>query len=102
MFSIWGRGFWRSAKGVWRAIGKPPSVMACCCWRPLWTRSVFAGRCICVLGAVGSGKSTLVDYYLRCYCGTKGRNRAEFDKKLIVHFDSKVIQDNTDFYHDFF
>ena len=57
---------------------------------------------ICVLGAVGSGKSTLVDYYLRCYCGTKGRNRAEFDKKLIVHFDSKVIQDNTDFYHDFF
>ena len=38
----------------------------------------------------------------RCYCGTKGRNRAEFDKKLIVHFDSKVIQDNTDFYHDFF
>ena len=55
-----------------------------------------------MLGPVGSGKSTLVDYYLRCYCGTKGRNRAEFDKKLIVHFDSKVIQDNTDFYHDFF
>ncbi len=57
---------------------------------------------VCVLGPVGSGKSTLVDYYLRCYCGTKGRNRAEFDKNLVVHFDSKVIQDNTDFYHDFF
>ncbi len=66
-----------------------------------WSKEVAHGL-ICVLGAVGSGKSTLVDYYLRCYCGTKGRNRAEFDKKLIVHFDSKVIQDNTDFYHDFF
>ena len=55
-----------------------------------------------MLGPVGSGKSTLVDYYLRCYCGTKGRNRADFDKKLIIQFDSKVIQDNTDFYHDFF
>jgi hypothetical protein len=73
----------------------------------LYLDELFWGReivhpLICVLGAVGSGKSTLVDYYLRCYCGTKGRNRAEFDKKLIVHFDSKVIQDNTDFYHDFF
>ena len=66
-----------------------------------WSRDVVHPL-ICVLGFVGSGKSTLVDYYLRCYCGTKGRNRAEFDKKLIVHFDSKVIQDNTDFYHDFF
>ena len=66
-----------------------------------WSRDVVHPL-ICVLGPVGSGKSTLVDYYLRCYCGTKGRNRAEFDKKLIVHFDSKVIQDNTDFYHDFF
>jgi hypothetical protein len=66
-----------------------------------WSKDVAHGL-ICVLGAVGSGKSTLVDYYLRCYCGTKGRNRAEFDKKLIIHFDSKVIQDNTDFYHDFF
>ena len=66
-----------------------------------WGRDVVHPL-ICVLGAVGSGKSTLVDYYLRCFCSTKGRNRAEFDKKLIVHFDSKVIQDNTDFYHDFF
>src|SRR5262249_7301442 len=57
---------------------------------------------ICVLGPVGSGKSTLVDYYLRCYGHTKGSHRAEFDKMLVIHFDSKVIQDNTDFYHDFF
>jgi len=57
---------------------------------------------ICVLGPVGSGKSTLVDYYLRCYGHTKGAHQAEFDKTLVVHFDSKVIQDNTDFYHDFF
>ena len=57
---------------------------------------------ICLLGPVGSGKSTLIDYYLRCHCPTNGRRRADFDKKLIVHFDAKVIQDNTDFYHDFF
>ena len=42
----WGRGFCRSAKGVWRAIGKQPSVMGWCCWKPLSTRSVFAGPCI--------------------------------------------------------
>ena len=46
MLAIWGRGFCRSAKGVWRAIGKPPSGMACCCWKPLSTRSAFAGRFI--------------------------------------------------------
>lgn len=59
---------------------------------------------ICVLGRVGSGKSTLVDYYLRCHCYEEGQEAdvERFDKKLIIHFDAMAIQDNTDFYHDFF
>ena len=31
-----------------------------------------------------------------------GGDREEFDKKLIIQFDSRDIQDNTDFYHLFF
>ena len=57
---------------------------------------------VCVVGPVGSGKSTLVDFYLRCYCHENGLHSKEFDKKLIVYFDSGVVQDNTDFYHLFF
>jgi energy-coupling factor transporter ATP-binding protein EcfA2 len=57
---------------------------------------------VCIVGPVGSGKSTLVDFYLRCYCHESGLHSKEFDKKLIVYFDSGVVQDNTDFYHLFF
>jgi len=61
-----------------------------------------ANPVVCVIGPVGSGKSTLVDYYLRCHCPNHGQRREEFDKKLIIQFDSRDIQDNTDFYHLFF
>jgi hypothetical protein len=57
---------------------------------------------ICVVGPVGSGKSTLVDFYLRCYCAEDGSHREEFDEKLVIYFDAGVVQDNTDFYHLFF
>ncbi len=62
----------------------------------------FPRRPLCILGMVGAGKSTLIDYYLRCFCPTKGNRNAEFDKKLILHFDARTIRDNTDFYHRFF
>jgi hypothetical protein len=62
----------------------------------------FPRRPLCILGMVGAGKSTLIDYYLRCYCPMKGNGKAEFDKKLILHFDARTIRDNTDFYHRFF
>ncbi len=61
-----------------------------------------ANPVVCVVGPVGSGKSTLVDYYLRCHCPNHGQRSDEFDKKLIIQFDSRDIQDNTDFYHLFF
>ncbi|MDR3633065.1 MAG: hypothetical protein P4L84_04460 [Isosphaeraceae bacterium] len=57
---------------------------------------------ICVIGSVGSGKSTLVDYYLRCYCPDDPRRRNDFERKLVIHFDARDVQDNTDFYHLFF
>jgi hypothetical protein len=57
---------------------------------------------ICVLGNVGSGKSTLVDFYLRCFCAENSAHRDEFDQKLVIYFDAGVVQDNTDFYHLFF
>jgi hypothetical protein len=57
---------------------------------------------ICVVGSVGSGKSTLVDYYLRCHCPDDPRRRDGFDRTLVVHFDARDVQDNTDFYHLFF
>jgi hypothetical protein len=69
--------------------------------RLFWDET-FPRSPICILGAVGCGKSTLIDYYLRCHCPTKGDRRVEFDKKLVLNFDARTIRDNTDFYHRFF
>jgi hypothetical protein len=68
----------------------------------LFWDDTFPRKPLCILGMVGAGKSTLIDYYLRCYCPTKGSRRADFDKKLVLHFDARTIRDNTDFYHRFF
>lgn len=40
-----------------------------------------------VEGAVGSGKSTFIDYYLRCYCPNEGTHQAHFAAKLIINVD---------------
>jgi hypothetical protein len=68
----------------------------------LFWDDTFPRKPLCILGMVGAGKSTLIDYYLRCYCPTKGTHQADFDKKLVLHFDARTIRDNTDFYHRFF
>jgi hypothetical protein len=68
----------------------------------LFWDDTFPRRPLCILGMVGAGKSTLIDYYLRCHCRTKGARKADFEKKLILHFDARTIRDNTDFYHRFF
>ena len=68
----------------------------------LFWDDTFPRKPLCILGMVGAGKSTLIDYYLRCYCPTKGNRQADFDKKLVLHFDARTIRDNTDFYHRFF
>lgn len=68
----------------------------------LFWDDAFPRKPLCILGMVGAGKSTLIDYYLRCYCPTHGSRRAEFDRKLVLYFDARTIRDNTDFYHRFF
>ena len=68
----------------------------------LFWDDTFPRKPLCILGMVGAGKSTLIDYYLRCYCPTRGSRQADFEKKLVLHFDARTIRDNTDFYHRFF
>jgi hypothetical protein len=68
----------------------------------LFWKSDIDNPMICVIGPVGSGKSTLVDFYLRCYCAQDGSHQEEFEQKLVIYFDAGVVQDNTDFYHLFF
>ncbi len=51
---------------------------------------------VCVLGPPGSGKSTLIDYYLRCYCpkNCEGEGRKEdFERKLIINMNLRSITD---------
>jgi hypothetical protein len=58
---------------------------------------------IFLLGDVGCGKSTLVNYYLRCYCPANGRKREEFNAKLVISLNAieyPDIADSTEnFYH---
>ena len=68
----------------------------------LFWNGAHEDRKIYVLGDVGCGKSTLIDYYLRCYCPSRGTRTAEFDKKLILHFDALGTQDATQYSHNFF
>jgi hypothetical protein len=68
----------------------------------LFWDDTFPRKPLCILGMVGAGKSTLIDYYLRCFCPTKGNRQADFENKLVLHFDARTIRDNTDFYHRFF
>jgi hypothetical protein len=66
-------------------------------WDPASTRKE-----LCILGAVGSGKSTLLDYFFRCHCPNESKFKHDFDKTLVIYFNANVIQDNADFYHEFF
>lgn len=42
---------------------------------------------LCVLGSVGTGKSTLVEYYLRCYCPS--RRPDDYRRKLVVWVNAR-------------
>lgn len=57
---------------------------------------------ICLIGRVGTGKSTLIDYYLRCYCPNFGCNHSSFERKLVLHFDARGVQDNHASYRQFY
>ena len=57
-------------------------------------------RWLCITGEVGCGKTTLIDYYLRCHC-PKTRPEA-FKKKLVLFCDLKDIQDPRSFRAQFY
>jgi hypothetical protein len=59
-------------------------------------------RKIYILGQVGCGKSTLIDYYLRCFCPSRGARAEDFDQKFILHFDAIGIQDAVEYSYNFF
>ena len=56
-----------------------------------------------VLGDIGSGKSTLIKYYLRCFCPNSGQHKDDFKKKLIIYLDAidypYVAESADNFYH---
>ncbi|MEK6259410.1 MAG: hypothetical protein AABP62_12405 [Planctomycetota bacterium] len=47
-------------------------------------------RFVLLIGAVGTGKTTLLGYYLRCYCPRF--NREKFREKLCLYVDAKGLQ----------
>lgn len=49
----------------------------------------YAKPLLILSGARGVGKSTLIQYYLRCYCPEKKPHNHSFEKKLIIYFDAK-------------
>lgn len=53
---------------------------------------------IFLTGTIGCGKSTLTDYFLRCYCPDIVADEEKFSKKMILHIDSKGCIDVNRFY----
>jgi hypothetical protein len=43
-----------------------------------------------IVGGVGTGKSTFIDYYLRCYCPTLSINKKLFEEKLPIIINAKA------------
>ena len=65
-------------------------------WDPEHHNLVF------IEGAVGCGKSTLIDYYLRCYCPDDPERRKDFDRKLIISIDLRSVRTTTQFEERFY
>lgn len=60
-----------------------------------WSRRNKATALVVIEGDVGSGKSTLIEYFLRCYCPTESERKEEFKKKLPIIVNlSNVCSDN--------
>jgi len=55
-----------------------------------------------LVGGIGCGKSTLIDFYLRSFCPHVSENREKFLQKLIIHVDVKGIPAVGDFTNKFF
>lgn len=56
--------------------------------RHFWDKTE-SRRLIFLVGGVGTGKSTFIDFYLRCYCPTLSPNRTGFREKLPITINAK-------------
>ena len=62
----------------------------------------YTSKLICILGPVGSGKTTFTEFYLHSYCPFHGRKPSHFDLKMFITFKGSIEDDGTDVYHHFF
>jgi hypothetical protein len=52
-------------------------------------------RLVFLVGGVGSGKSTLMQYYFNSYCPNNPTNKHRFPQKLVITFDFKKNHEET-------
>lgn len=52
---------------------------------------------IFLLGQRGCGKSTLIDYYLRCYCPSGRIGKKYYDQKIVISVDVKNVPTTQEF-----
>ncbi len=65
-------------------------------WSPTFKRYIF------IIGEPGCGKSTFLDYYLRCYCPAVSEPPRDYKKKLIIHLDLRDVSTPTEFVNEFY
>jgi Cdc6-like AAA superfamily ATPase len=58
-------------------------------------------KLIFLTGTVGCGKSTLVDYYFRCFCPGLPPAKNRYSKKLVIHVDLKGTNTMDDIFSRF-
>lgn len=84
-----------SARGV--KVTDPDFLYENLLFKVFWTSSEKK-KFIFLTGTIGCGKSTLTDYFLRCYCPAAVGDEEKFNKKMILHIDSKGCIDVSRFY----
>lgn len=61
-----------------------------------WNHESDRKKVVAITGDVGSGKSTLIEFYLRCYCPRDPKVRDKFKQKLIIHIDCEGLKTGSD------
>lgn len=61
-----------------------------------------AEKLIFITGAIGCGKSTFIDFFLRCYCSHKLNHDESHLDNLFIHFDFKGVNHIEEFYRRLF
>lgn len=70
-------------------------------WRSHAHKRFKDKKLLFLIGTVGCGKSTFVDYYLRCYCPSQDDSKSEYQKHLIFHVDLKGATTEQEVHHRF-